>query len=184
MSETVLIVDDDPVQRRLLEAMVSRFGYRALVAEGGDGALQLLLGADAAPIDGVVLDLVMPDLDGLGVLARMREAGCDIPVIVQTAHGGIDNVVSAMRAGAADFVVKPASAERLQVSIANALARRRLAGELRRTRKLEGGTFTTADIVTRSPVMQPILRAADKAAASHIPVIVQGESGTGKELIA
>ena len=55
----------------------------------------------------------MPDLDGLGVLARMREAGLDIPVIVQTAHGGIDNVVSAMRAGAADFVVKPASAERL-----------------------------------------------------------------------
>ena len=79
----------------------------------------------------MVLDLVMPDLDGLGVLARMREAGLDIPVIVQTAHGGIDNVVSVMRAGATDFVVKPASPERLQVSLRNALAtkaaRRRIA---------------------------------------------------------
>jgi len=184
MSETVLIVDDDPVQRRLLEAMVSRFGYRALVAEGGDGALQLLLGADAAPIDGVVLDLVMPDLDGLGVLARMRDAGCDIPVIVQTAHGGIDNVVSAMRAGAADFVVKPASAERLQVSLRNALAARRLAGELQRLKRKREGTLTLADVITRADAMRPALKAAEKAAASAIPVLIEGESGTGKELIA
>ena len=73
MSETVLIVDDDPVQRRLLEAMVQRFGYRTLLAEGGDTAAALLTGADAAKVDCVVLDLVMPDLDGLGVLARMRK---------------------------------------------------------------------------------------------------------------
>src|SRR6202158_4595484 len=103
MPEVVLIVDDDPVQRRLLEAMVQRFGYQALIAEGGDSALVLLGGAQR--IDCVVLDLVIPDLDGLGVLARMREAGLNIPVIVQTAHGGIDNVVSVMRAGASDVVV-------------------------------------------------------------------------------
>ena len=121
MPEVVLIVDDDPVQRRLLEAMVQRFGYQPIVAEGGDAAVNLLTGPDATRIDGVVLDLVMPDLDGLGVLARMREAGLTIPVIVQTAHGGIDNVVSAMRAGATDFVVKPASAERLAGSLRNAL---------------------------------------------------------------
>jgi DNA-binding NtrC family response regulator len=184
MADTILIVDDDPVQRRLLEAMVQRFGYRALTADGGDAALRLLMSEAAPRIDCVVLDLVMPDLDGLGVLARLREAGSDLPVIVQTAHGGIDNVVSAMRAGASDFVVKPAGAERLQVSLANALAARRLAGELRRSRKLDDGTFSTADIITRSPAMQPVLRAAEKAAASTIPVIVQGESGTGKELIA
>ena len=109
MPEVVLIVDDDPVQRRLLEAMVQRFGYQPMVAESGDAAIALLIGPEAPRIDGVVLDLVMPDLDGLGVLARMREAGLNIPVIVQTAHGGIDNVVSAMRSGAIDFVVKPAS---------------------------------------------------------------------------
>src|SRR5262245_38920445 len=122
MSERILIVDDDPVQRRLLDNMVRRFGYEPLLAEGGDAATAMLTGAEAARVDAVVLDLVMPDLDGLGVLAKMREAGLAIPVIVQTAHGGIDNVVTAMRAGTADFVVKPVGAERLQVSLRNALA--------------------------------------------------------------
>jgi DNA-binding NtrC family response regulator len=184
MSESVLIVDDDPVQRRLLEAMARRFGYRALLAEGGDAAMAMLTGPRGAEIDCVVLDLVMPDLDGLGVLARMREAGLDTPVIVQTAHGGIDNVVSAMRAGAADFVVKPASAERLQVSLRNAIAARRLAGEVQRLKRRHEGTLTLADVITRSPAMAPVLRAAEKAAASAIPVLIEGESGVGKELIA
>jgi DNA-binding NtrC family response regulator len=184
MSETVLIVDDDPVQRRLLEAMVARFGYHSLTAEGGDAAAALLTGPNAASIDCVVLDLVMPDLDGLGVLARMREAGLDTPVIVQTAHGGIDNVVSAMRAGAADFVVKPAGAERLQVSLQNAIAARALASEVKKLKRAREGMLTLADVVTRSPAMQPVLRAAEKAAASAIPVLIEGESGTGKELLA
>jgi DNA-binding NtrC family response regulator len=182
MSETVLVVDDEPVQRRLLEAMVRRFGYQAMVADGGDAAMALLGGAQR--IDCVVLDLVMPDLDGLGVLARMREAGLDIPVIVQTAHGGIDNVVSVMRAGAADFVVKPASPERLQVSLRNALATKALAGELRRIKRSRDGTLSIADVITRSEAMRPVLKAAEKAAGSAIPVLIEGESGVGKELIA
>ncbi len=184
MSEMVLIVDDDPVQRRLLEAMIQRFGYRAMVVESGDAAVKLMTGPEAPRIDGVVLDLVMPDLDGLGVLARMREADINIPVIVQTAHGGIDNVVSAMRAGATDFVVKPASAERLQVSLRNALTTKALAGELQRLKRRREGTLTIADVVTRSPVMQPVLKAAEKAAGSAIPVLIEGESGVGKELVA
>jgi len=184
MPDTVLIADDDPVQRRLVEAMVQRFGYEALTADGGDAALRMLIGDGAKPVDCLILDLVMPDLDGLGVLARLRDAGANIPVIVQTAHGGIDNVVSAMRAGATDFVVKPAGPERLQVSLANAIATRRLVGELQRMKKRQDGTFAIADIVTRSPAMGPVLRAAEKAAASTIPVLIEGESGTGKELLA
>jgi DNA-binding NtrC family response regulator len=184
MPEVVLIVDDDPVQRRLLESMIQRFGYQVMVAEGGDAAIRALVGPEASRIDGVVLDLVMPDLDGLGVLARMREAGLTIPVIVQTAHGGIDTVISAMRAGATDFVVKPAGAERLQVSLHNALASKALAGELQRLKRKHDGTLTIADVITRSAAMQPVLRAAEKAAESVIPVLIEGESGVGKELIA
>ena len=184
MSERVLIVDDDPVQRRLLENMVGRFGYEAVVTDGGDAALTLLTGADAPRIDALVLDLVMPDLDGLGVLARLREAGAALPVIVQTAHGGIDNVVSVMRAGAIDFVVKPVSPERLQVSLRNALATRALEGELARIKHSRTGTLTFRDIVTRSPRMQSVLHTAGKAAASAIPVLIAGPSGAGKELIA
>ncbi|MGC1747104.1 MAG: sigma-54 dependent transcriptional regulator [Pseudolabrys sp.] len=183
MSEVVLIVDDDPVQRRLLETTIQRYGYQTIVADGGDAAVKLFTRPDTR-IDAVVLDLVMPDLDGLGVLAFMREASLNIPVIVQTAHGGIDNVVSAMRAGATDFVVKPASPERLEVSLRNVLAARALAGELQRLKRRHEGTLTITDVITRSAAMQPVLKAAEKAAASAISVLLEGEPGVGKELIA
>jgi DNA-binding NtrC family response regulator len=182
MTARVLVVDDDPVQRRLLDNMVRKFGYEPVVADSGEAAAALLLGEER--FDCVVLDLVMPDLDGLGVLARLRESGSHIPVIVQTAHGGIDNVVSAMRAGAVDFVVKPVGAERLQVSLRNAMEKSALEGELGRIKRSQSGTLTFKDIVTRSPKMLSVLRSAEKAAASHIPVLVEGESGVGKELIA
>ena len=184
MSERILIVDDDPVQRRLLDNMVRKSGYEPLLAETGEQAVAMLSGPGAQRVDCVVLDLVMPDLDGLGVLARLRENGINLPVIVQTAHGGIDNVISAMRAGAMDFVVKPVGAERLQVSIRNALDKGALEGELARVKRSRDGTLTFKDIVTRSPVMQSVLHNAEKAAASHIPVLIEGESGVGKELIA
>jgi DNA-binding NtrC family response regulator len=154
MSEVVLVVDDDPVQRRLLEAMVGRFGYLAKVADGGDAALKILKGPDATRIDAIVLDLVMPDLDGLGVLARMREIGLKIPIIVQTAHVGIDGVASAMRLGATDFVVKPANAERLHVSLRNALATRVLASELERLKlSLSSESISTQPLIEPSPAL-------------------------------
>jgi DNA-binding NtrC family response regulator len=180
----ILIVDDDPVQCRLLEAMLQKSGYETVVLDNGDAALTLLGGVDGARIDCVILDLVMPNLDGLGVLARLRQASINVPVIVQTAHGGIDNVVSAMRAGAIDFVVKPVGVERLQVSIRNALNTSALEGELARIKHSRSGTLGFADIVTKSPAMAAVLRMAEKAATSTIPVLVSGESGVGKELIA
>jgi DNA-binding NtrC family response regulator len=184
VSERILIVDDDPVQRRLLENMVRRFGYDPLVAEGGDAAVALLTAADGAPIHAVVLDLMMPDLDGLGVLAKIREAEIPVPVIVQTVHGGIDNVVTAVRAGATDFVVKPVGVERLHVSLRNALATGALESELARIKRSRTGTLGFNDIVTKSPRMQSVLRVAEKAAGSAIPVLIEGQSGVGKELIA
>jgi len=180
----ILIVDDDPVQCRLLEAMLHKFGYEALVRDNGEAALALLCGGDGARIDCVILDLVMPNLDGLGVLARLRQAGVKVPVIVQTAHGGIDNVVSAMRAGAIDFVVKPVGAERLHVSLRNALNTSALEGEIARFKHSRAGTLGFADIITTSANMQGVIRIAEKAAASNIPVLICGESGVGKELIA
>src|ERR1700756_4753373 len=158
MPETILIVDDDPVQRRLIESMARRFGYDAVAMESGDAALKLLLSGSSPRIDAVVLDLVMPDLAGLGVLAEMREAGLNVPVIVQTAHGGIDNVISAMRAGAVDFVVKPVGLERLQVSLRNALNTSALKGELQRIRHSREGRLTFSDIITRSEALTGVLR--------------------------
>jgi DNA-binding NtrC family response regulator len=184
MAATILIADDDAVQRRLVENMVQKCGYETAVVESGDAAVELLSGPDGQGIDCLVLDLVMPGLDGMGVLAKIRDAGLSVPVIVQTAHGGIDNVVSAMRAGAQDFVVKPVGIERLQVSLRNALNTSALKGELQRIRHSREGRLTFSDIVTRSEAMAGVLRTAQKAASSSIPVLIEGESGVGKELFA
>jgi DNA-binding NtrC family response regulator len=181
---TILIVDDDPVQCRLLEAMLHKFEFETVTRDCGDAALSLLCGPDGARIDCVILDLVMPNLDGLGLLGKMRQASINVPVIVQTAHGGIDNVVSAMRGGAADFVVKPVGAERLRVSVRNALNTSALEGELARIKRSRTGTLQFKDIITQSPDMHRVLHMAAKAAASNIPVLISGESGVGKELIA
>ncbi len=184
MTPTILIADDDPVQRRLLEAMVRRFGYDAESVEGGEEALERLARPGAAPIALLILDLVMPDLDGMGVLTRMRDRKWTTPVIVQTAHGSIEAVISAMRAGAQDFVVKPVGAERLQFSIKNALAADALAGEVRRIGRRAQGHLTFKDLVSGSPDMARVIRLGERAAHSSIPVLIEGESGVGKELVA
>ena len=184
MSSTILIADDDPVQRRLLEAMVRRFGYQVETVDGGEAAVARLEAADQPDVNLLILDLVMPDLDGMGVLGRLRERKHTTPVIVQTAHGSIEAVISAMRAGATDFVVKPVGAERLQISIKNALRVDALEDEIRRISKRNTGTLNFKDIVTRSEDMGRIIRLGERAAKSNIPVLIEGESGVGKELIA
>ena len=182
MSQTILIVDDDPVQRRLLEATVRRLGYDALLAEDGDAGLAVA--GSPEPPDLIILDLAMPRKDGFAVLAALRESGIAIPVIVQTASGTIETVVNAMRAGAVDFVVKPAGGERLAISIKNALRLNSLEGEVRRMRRRANGTLTFRDLATRSPEMARVVALAERAAKSSIPVIIEGESGVGKELMA
>ncbi len=184
MSCTVLIVDDDPVQRRLLETLVRRFGYQVETVEGGHEALRRLEAPAATQVDLMILDLVMPDLDGMAVLTRLRDAGRTVPTIVQTAHGSIEAVISAMRAGALDFVVKPVGAERLQVSIKNALRVDALEGEVRRLNRQAAGSLSLKDLASKSDDMERVIRLGERAAKSSIPVLLEGESGVGKELVA
>src|ERR1700690_185280 len=153
MAALILIVDDDPVQRRLLESMARRFGYEVETAESGAAGLARVEAPARTAVDLIVLDLVMPDLDGMGVLTRMRQRGITTPAVVQTAHGSIEAVISAMRAGAVDFVVKPVGAERLQVSIKNALRVDALEDELRRATRRTAGELSFKDIVTKSENM-------------------------------
>jgi DNA-binding NtrC family response regulator len=161
MSKTVLIVDDDPSQRRLLQGAVERQGFATRTAE--DGAQAIAQAMDPA-VDVVLLDLIMPGVSGMEALAAIRAKRDDLPVVVLTASGGIDTVVKAMQAGATDFFVKPASPERVMVSIRNALKVGELSGEVKRLKKKAAGTFTFSDMV--------------------IPVLILGESGVGKEVIA
>jgi len=184
MAGTILIVDDDPVQRRLLDAVVSKSGYGTLLAEGGETALRMLESETGKDVSVIILDLMMPGMDGIGVLGRLRERDVTLPVIVQTAKGGIDTVVTAMRNGAFDFVVKPASPERLMTAVKGALKLGAFEGDARRAGQQGNGVLSFRDIITRSPVMERVVTLGRKAAASDIPILVEGESGVGKELVA
>lgn len=178
----VLIVDDDPVQLRLTAEVARRAGFTPATAGGGDEALSLLRSDPG--FGAMILDLVMPDRDGMAVLDSLQRENIAVPVIVQTAHSSLETVVSAMRNGAVDFFVKPVAPERLIVSLRNVMKLGELETIVRTDRSRRAGTLALADIVTRSPAMDRVLTLAQKAAKSPIPVLIEGETGTGKELIA
>ncbi|MGL4396822.1 MAG: sigma-54-dependent transcriptional regulator, partial [Hyphomicrobium sp.] len=184
MSKRVLIVDDDPAQRRILEETIKRFGFETKTCGSGEQAIQILESEDNGGISLVLLDLVMPGIDGMAVLDRLASKPGIPPIIVQTAHGSIDTAINAMRAGAVDFVIKPASPERLDVSIKSALKIEALAGEINRIKKRVEGTLTFADLVMHDDAMKRVINLGRRAASSNIPVLIEGESGVGKELIA
>jgi DNA-binding NtrC family response regulator len=182
MSKTVLVVDDDPTQRRLIQAVLEREGFAVAHAESGEAAIDRLVAGGAADV--IMLDLIMPGLGGLATLKEMRGRGFVQPVVVLTATGGIDTVVQAMQAGAQDFFVKPASPERILVSIRNALHMGDLKGEVDRLKKKAGGRITFDEMIGASPAMTMVKRLGERAAKSSIPILILGESGVGKELIA
>ena len=184
MVKSLLIVDDEPAQRRILEETIKRLGYDTKSASSGEQALQLLEGPERADIGLVLLDLVMNGLDGMAVLERLNGRPGLPPIIVQTAHGSIEAAINAMRAGAVDFVVKPVSPERLEVSIKSALKIEALAGEISRIKKKVEGTLTFNDLIIRGEGMERVVMLGRRAAASNIPVLIEGESGVGKELVA
>ncbi|HTT82710.1 MAG TPA: sigma-54 dependent transcriptional regulator [Rhizomicrobium sp.] len=184
MAQMILIVDDDPVQRRLLEAAITRAGMAVVTAPGGQPALDLLNGPRGDQFTLVLLDLVMPDMDGLTVLGKLKASHAELPVIVLTARGGIDSAVEAMRAGACDFLVKPASPERITVSIRNALKIGTLAGEVTRLKKRVDNRLDFTHLIGVSAEIRQVVRLGQRAAQSNIPILIEGESGVGKELIA
>jgi DNA-binding NtrC family response regulator len=182
MAKTVLIVDDDPTMRRLMQAVLEREGFAVAQADGGQAALDRV--ASGLSPDVVILDLVMPHMSGIETLKAMRAEGLTAPVVVLTATGGVDVVVQAMQAGAQDFFIKPASPERIIVSIRNALQMGQLTKEVSRLQKRAQGQVSFDDIVGASAPMRTLKAMAERGAKSQIPILILGESGVGKELIA
>ena len=184
MASRILIVEDDPAQRRILEELVKRFGFDSIAADGGIKGIEVLNGPKGGSIELVILDLMMPGMDGLEFLEKMQGIRGDLPVIVQTAQGSIETVIKAMRAGADDFVVKPVSPERLKISIQNLLKVNALTEEVKRLNKKVGGSLSFSDLIASSPAMANVLRLGRRGAQSNIPILIEGESGVGKEMIA
>ena len=184
MAKTILLVDDDPTQRRLMRAVCEKAGYPVLQADNGEAALSLLRSPQGSDVGLMMLDLRMPGLGGMETLRRSKSFREDLPVIVLTAQGGIDTVVEAMQLGAADFFVKPASPERVVVSIKNALSMTTLQGEVSRLKRKRDGAMAFNDLVGESDALRHVMKLGERAAASNIPILITGESGTGKEVIA
>jgi DNA-binding NtrC family response regulator len=182
MAKTVLVVDDDPTQRRLVQAVLDREGYNVVHAENGGEAIDRMTKGGGADV--VLLDMIMPGLSGMETLAEMRTAGVRAPVIILTASGGIDTVVKAMQAGAQDFFIKPASPERILISIRNALQMGDLVAEVGRVKRQVSGRTSFDDLVGDSAPMRMVKSLGARAAKSNIPVLITGESGVGKEVIA
>jgi two-component system, NtrC family, nitrogen regulation response regulator NtrX len=175
----VLVVDDVPAMAEQYAYDLRRVGkYEAIVASGGDEALDLL-GREA--IDCVVLDLEMPGTDGFEVLRRLRQRGLEVPVIVYTGTGSYDRCVQAVRLGAYGFIDKAEPIERLVQEIENAVSRGRLVTELRTLRsRFDGDTPLVGD----SGPMRALRDAVARVAPIPSSVLIIGESGTGKEIVA
>ena len=183
MTSQILVIDDDPVQRRLLKHAIEMHGYEPHLAENGRVGIEYIKRV-AERIDVIVLDLMMPEMNGLEFMAALAATGADIPVIVQTGQGGIETVVEAMRAGAFDFVVKPVSPERLAAAIGNALKLDQKEAHAKAGRRSKSSHIRFDDIVSASPAMMRVIDLARRASHSGIPVVLEGESGVGKEMIA
>ncbi|MEM7238731.1 MAG: sigma-54 dependent transcriptional regulator [Pseudomonadota bacterium] len=184
MNRTILIADDDAAQRRFLAAVLSAGGYRVEQAAGGTAAVEFLLSPDGDEISLMLLDLNMPDVDGIAVLKRLRGAANATPVLVLTSDGSLSRAVDAMRAGATDFLVKPVQPERLEVSIRNALSISDLSTEVRRLAREGENRLSFDELIAISPSTRKVISLAKRGSRSDIPVLVEGESGTGKEVFA
>lgn len=177
----VLIADDDPVQRRHLQKAVNALGHRTIYAHDGDEVLSILRSANGCDVSAIFLDVVMPNLDGMGTLAVMREEGLMRPTIACIAPQAVDQVGSVMRAGAVDFCLKPGRFERIRVALAGALERAALSSAVRLT---ASNASPILDDLCAGPAMEHAMQAARRAAAGKTHVLLEGEAGVGKTTLA
>ena len=182
MKEKILVVDDERLIRQSLEKGLSGQGYAIFSA--GDGKNALRLAEEESP-DLIVLDLKLPDLNGIEVLKSLRELEKDMPVLVITAYGSIDTAIQAIRSGAYDYITKPFDLEALLLSISQALETSRLKKEVTYFRSQETTRSGLHRIIGQSPAMKEVGRLVRQIAQSEAStVLLEGESGTGKDLVA
>jgi DNA-binding NtrC family response regulator len=178
MASTVLVVDDERNILLTLNQALQLEGYKTELAAGGQLALSVL---EHKPVDAVLMDEKMPDMDGIAALEKMKSLRPDLPIIMMSGHGTIETAVKATHLGARDFLEKPISRDRLLLALKNALEHVKVVQELEEVLKTEPRRF---DMVGSGPAMQKIYSLIQKAAPTEGRVLITGENGSGKELIA
>ena len=180
--ETILVVDDERLVRWSLQQKLERWGYHVSLAEDGATALARV---HLDNPDLITLDVKLPDLTGIEVLSELRKRNVQVPVIVITAFGVVDDAVRSLKLGAYDFIEKPINFEKLENSLRNALEARRLRTEVARTHEIQRSEFSVDRIIGVSDHIREVLELIKKLAASEAStILIQGESGTGKDLVA
>jgi two-component system response regulator AtoC len=179
MSDKILVVDDEYSNRRILEQVLGRAGYTVETASDGAEALKKL---ESSPPDLIILDFMMPELNGMDVLKELRQRDDDTPVIMVTAFGTVERAVDAMQAGAFDFITRPLKPDHIALVVRKALERQRLKRGVETLSKEVGEHH---QLITGSSVrMKQAVDLARKTAASNATILLLGESGTGKEIFA
>jgi two-component system, NtrC family, response regulator AtoC len=177
----LLVADDDQVARELLAEALVREGYRVSLAAGGDECLRL---AASEPFDMALVDLRMPDLDGLSVLKQLATIQPDLPVVILTAFATIETAIEAVTAGASDYLSKPFRMEEIRIVVRRTLDARRLARENLQFRQELKARYGFETLVGQSHQMVEIYKLIARVAGLETTVLIQGETGTGKELVA
>jgi two-component system NtrC family response regulator len=178
---TILLIDDDDSLRRVMEFSLTEAGHKVETAASGEEGLRLF---EKSSFDAVITDITMPGLNGMEVLARVRARDADLPVIMITAYGTIENAVQAMKEGAFDYITKPFNRDELRLTLEKALRLRRLEKENVELRAEVTDRYRFESIVGSSDKIKGVLDLAGRVAGSDATVLITGERGTGKELLA
>lgn len=179
----LMLIDDEPAQRRLVSAIAARRDWRSVFAPDGETAIAMLGTQDGMQLDAILLDSFGPESEAEALITELRARRPQLPILMLTANGSVAQAVAAMRAGATDYLVKPFASERLLSALEAAVAGTE-AGELRPLTEKIPALLGFDEIVGASPDFRAALAIAAKAARARVPVLIEGESGVGKEVVA
>lgn len=179
----LMLIDDEPAQRRLVSALAARAGWRTIFARDDESAIATLGTQDGMMLDAILIDQWSPEHDPAPVIREIRARRPALPILVLTVQNSVSVAVSAMRAGATDYMAKPVAPGHLLAAL-NATLANGGDGELRPLSEKIGAPLSFEDIVGAAPQFRAALAIAAKAARARIPVLIEGESGVGKDVIA
>jgi DNA-binding NtrC family response regulator len=180
--KNILIVDDDVAMGEMCKELLKSKGYLSDTVTSGKDAIEKILTNGMYRI--VLTDLVMPEMDGIEVLKKVKEHNSQIDVIVMTSYGTVSNAVEAMKLGASDYITKPFKRDELVIVIEKILQLQRLEGEVDRLRSELDEKYSFGSIISNNPKMKKIYDIISNISNAEATVLVQGETGTGKELVA